>query len=192
LTERDASTAVALGPPSARSAVIVRTTLPAGLERLRRDAIGDATHGVPAHLTLLYPFVEPHRLQADVRSMLARVAAAASAFDYVLAGPARFPDTVYVAVDPPEPFVELQSALGSAFPDFPIYGPDWAFEYVPHVSVAEGPAALDPATVRLRAWGALPAARRADRIEVIARGDDGRWRTRWRIPLGRPARSARR
>ena len=171
--------------------MIVRTSLPSGLERLRRASIADAADGVPAHLTLLYPFVEPDRLDRTVRSMLAAVAATIEPFEYRLAGPARFPDTVYAAVEPNAPFVALQAAMGRAFPTFPIYGPDWAFEFVPHVSVAEGSAVIDPASRAGAAWRALPQVRQARRIDVIARDPGGRWRTRWRIPLGRPAGSAR-
>ena len=53
-----------LGRPSEQSAVIVRVRLPGGLERLRRDGVGDADVGVPAHMTMLYPFVAPDRLDA--------------------------------------------------------------------------------------------------------------------------------
>ncbi|HUQ44290.1 MAG TPA: 2'-5' RNA ligase family protein [Candidatus Limnocylindria bacterium] len=171
--------------------MIVRTSLPPPLERLRRASIADAAAAVPAHLTLLYPFVEPERLDRAVRELLANVAATIEPFDYRLTGPARFPDTVYVAVEPNERFVALQAAFGLAFPAFPIYGPDWAFEFVPHVSVAEGSAVIDPVTLEGAAWRSLPQVRRAARIDVIVRDAGGRWRTRWRIPLGRPGRSAR-
>jgi 2'-5' RNA ligase len=130
-----------LGNASRRSAVIVRTSLPGGLERLRRMWLADAAAGVPAHLTLLYPFIEPGRLQADVRALLQGVASEFAPFDYRLVGPALFPDTAYVAVDPAARFVELQAALARAFPEYPIYGPQSTFAFVPHVSVAEGEAA---------------------------------------------------
>jgi 2'-5' RNA ligase len=189
---RRAGLPLGLGAPSARSAVIVRTSLPAGLERLRRREITDASEGVPAHLTLLYPFVEPHQLDDAVRAAIAQAVATIEPFDYDLARAALFPDTVYAAVDPVEPFIDLQAALERAFPAFPVYGPDRPFEYVPHVSIAEGEAARHAAWAADSAWRALPLRRRADRVDIIAKGDDGFWRTRWRIPLGRPARSGRR
>ena len=79
------------------SAVIVRARLPAGLERLRRRSVADAAEGVPAHLTLLYPFVEPRLLDASVRRTIAAVAARHAPFHYRLDRAARWPDTVYVA-----------------------------------------------------------------------------------------------
>ena len=180
------------GQPSDRSAVIVRVPLPAGLERLRRDSIGNAADGVPAHATLLYPFVATERLGPDVRGMIGSVAAEYDPFDFSLAGPARWPDVVYIRLEPTEPFVRLQAALARAFPAFPIYGRDGDFEFVPHASVAEGSAVDDPDTMGDPAWAALPRPGRASAIEVISRGPGGRWRTVWRIGLGRRPRSAAR
>ncbi len=181
-----------LGPPSDGSAVVVRVTLPAGLEQLRRRSIGNAGDGVPAHATLLYPFVAPDRLRADVRGRVASVAAEHAAFDFSLAGPARWAGVIYVRLEPAQPFVRLQAALAGAFPEFPIYGPESDFEFVPHASVAEGKAADDRATMGDPAWTALPRPGRAVAIEVIAREPGGRWRTVWRIGLGRRPRSGAR
>lgn len=174
-----------MGPPSERSAVIVRATLPPALERLRRRSVGDALDGVPAHLTMLYPFVEPARLGPSVRRRLATVAGATPPFEYRLVGSATWPDTVYVAVDPVAPFVRLQRALAAAFPDYPIYGADPGFEFVPHVTIAEGRAIHDPLVLVDHGWRALPRPGRAASIEVIARPTDAPWRTIWRLPLGR-------
>jgi 2'-5' RNA ligase len=171
--------------------VIVRAELPARLERLRRRSVGDAADGVPAHLTLLYPFVDPERLDAGVRRALADVAVRHRPFEYDLAGSARWPDTVYVRVDPEAPFARLQADLARRFPEFPLYGGE-AFTYVPHVTVAEGGAVNDAATLDDPGWAALPIRARASSIELIARTENGRWRTRWRIRLGGPARSGRR
>lgn len=177
--------ALDLGPPSDRSAVIVRARLPAGLARLRQRAVRNAAEGVPAHLTMLFPFVEPVRLRADVRRRLEAVARATSPFGYRLVGAGTWPDTIYAAVDPAEPFVALQRRLAAAFPDFPIYGTDPGFEFVPHVTIAEGPSVGDPATLGDAAWHSLPTPRRASSIELIARSPGAPWRTIWRVPLGR-------
>jgi len=174
------------------SAVIVRARLPSGLERLRRRAVDDAADGVPAHLTLLYPFIEPGDLHRGVRRALADVAARHEPYAYGLAGPGSWPDTVYVRVEPVDPFIRLQSDLARAFPAFPIYGRDADFEFVPHVTVAEGPAVADPTTVADPAWRALPVRATARAIEVIVRAGTERWRTIWRIGLGGRGRSGRR
>jgi 2'-5' RNA ligase len=167
-----------------QSAVIIRARLPAGLERRRRRSIADAADGVPAHLTLLYPFVDPAELDDAIRGRIAAVAANHEPFDYRLVGEARWPDTVYVAVAPADPFVTLQADLGAAFPDYPIYGEPAGFAFVPHVTIAEGPSTEDPATAADPAWAMLPRPGRATALEVIA-SDGHRWRLVWRLRLGR-------
>ena len=172
------------GAPSERSAVIVRARLPRLLERLRRESVGDAAAGVPAHLTMLYPFVEPDRLGGAVRERIAAAAANHRPFDYRLAARAVWPDTVYIRVDPEARFVRLQADLARAFPGFPIYGTDATFQFVPHVTIAEGDG-IARATEAHPAWADLPRTGRASSLEVIARDGDGRWRLIWRVPLGR-------
>jgi 2'-5' RNA ligase len=152
---------------------------------MRRRSVGDASSGLPAHLTMLYPFVDPGRLRADVRRRLAAMAAMTPSFEYQLAGPASWPNATYVAVDPTAPFVALQGRLAEAFPAFPIYGTDPGFEFVPHVTIAEGPPAGDPAILDDPAWRSLPRTGRVASIEVIARLPGAPWRTIWRLPLDR-------
>ena len=166
------------------SAIVVRARLPPRLERIRRQWIANAADGVPAHLTMLYPFVEPAGLDGRLRQRIESVARHHDPFEYRMVELRRWPDTVYVAVQPVAPFVRLQADLAAAFPDYPIYGRPDAFDFVPHISVVEGsglttaierdpPSAVD-----------LPAGARAAGLEVIATGPDGRWATVWRIRLG--------
>ncbi|HUG30913.1 MAG TPA: 2'-5' RNA ligase family protein [Candidatus Limnocylindria bacterium] len=162
--------------------MILRARLTAGLERWRRRCVDQAAVGLPAHATMLYPFVALERLGPAVRARLARVARRRSPIAHVLDGPRLWPDVVYLSLDPSEPFVELQRDLGRAFPDFPIYGPEFDLEFVPHVTIAEEGAECVP--LGDPAWRSLPLAAVASAIEVIARPADGRWRTVWRIPLG--------
>jgi len=181
-----------LGRPSDRSAVIVRATLPASLERLRRGSVMYASAGLPAHLTMLYPFVTPERLTSSVRSTLQAVAVRHEPFPYAQVGRAIWPDALYVAVDPIEPFVALQTEVAAVFPAFPIYGADTPFDFVPHITIAERAAVGDQATLHSRAWASLPLRARASALEVIARVGGERWQTVWRISLGGQARAARR
>jgi 2'-5' RNA ligase len=171
------------------SAVIVRAHLPPGLAHLRQTHVTDAAEGVPAHVTLLYPFVPWDELDPSVGRKIASVAARHPAFDYTMTGPGRWPDTIYVAVEPLEPFVRLQADLAATFPEYPIYGGASDFEFNPHITVAEGRAAADADTFADAAWVALPVAARAAWLDVIA-GDGGKWDLVWRVPLGRSDGSA--
>jgi 2'-5' RNA ligase len=167
------------------SAVIVRAHLPPGLERLRRRRVGNAAVGVPAHMTLLHPFIEPEGLRASVRRRLREVAASHASFDYRQTRMAEWPDAIFVAVDPIAPFVRVHLDLQAAFPDWPIYGAGAGFEFEPHITIADRQGKLEPGVREHPAWRALPRAARSESIDVIATRPDGRWRLVWRIPLGR-------
>ncbi len=144
---------------------------------------------MPAHVTLLYPFVDWEELDPSVGRRIASVAARHAAFDYTMTGPQRWPDTIYVAVEPADPFVRLQADLAATFPDYPIYGEAGDFEFTPHITVAEGPSVDDPETVGDAGWAALPVVARAAWLDVIA--TDGRgWDLIWRVRLGRSDRTA--
>ena len=93
----------------------------------------------------------------------------------------RFPDTLYAAVEPEVPLRALHNDLAAAFPALPLYG--GAFDFVPHVSIVEGPAVSDPLALDDPAWASLPVTRAVDAIDLIT-GRDGRWATRHRFPLG--------
>ena len=118
--------------------MIVRARLPAQLERWRRRAVASAADGVPAHATMLFPFVAPERLDGTVRRVLAGVAARHAPIEHRLVGPQRWPGVTYAGLDPVEPFVALHRDLQAAFPAFPIYGPAFDLEFMPHVTVDEG------------------------------------------------------
>lgn len=149
--------------------------------------MGNAADGVPAHLTLLHPFIEPDGLDANVRRRLAAVAARHRPFDYEQARMAEWPDAIYLAVDPVEPFVRLHHDLQAAFPEWPIYGADAGFEFVPHITVADREGKLEPNVRADAGWRKLPRPARAQAVDVIATDADGRWRLVWRISLGERA-----
>lgn len=167
------------------SAVIVRVSLPDALGRLRLRCVRDAGLGVPAHVTLLYPFVEGAALSTEVRRTVESIASGHPSFSFELSGPFQWPDTVYAAVDPDERFLAIHRELAAAFPAYPIYGrPE--FELVPHVTIAERQYVDDPSVLGDTSWSDLPVARLVNAVEVIAEGVDQQWRTVWTVPLGEP------
>ena len=110
-----------------------------------------AALGVPAHVTILIPFMPPEKITAQV---LARAKAALkelSSFSFVLDKVGRWPETTYLIPDPATPFVQMTKALAAAFPDYPPYGGKHA-GVAPHLTVADRSTAhADEAERELRA-----------------------------------------
>lgn len=70
--------------------------------RARHDE--SARHGVPAHVTVLVPFLPAERIDADVADALGELVGSVPRFDVRFAAFARFPDGVlYLEPDPSRP-----------------------------------------------------------------------------------------
>jgi 2'-5' RNA ligase len=93
--------------------------------------------GVPAHVTLLYPFVQPSKIDDGVISTLADVLRSVPAFVITLSRIAWFGDSVvWLAPEPAQPFRTLTSALVARFPGHPPYGGGHA-EVIPHLTIGQ-------------------------------------------------------
>jgi 2'-5' RNA ligase len=147
--------------------------------RARHD--WSAQHGVPAHLTILFPFVPVTEFDV-VAPQLAELFAAEPRFHFELTHVGRFPDVAWLAPAPAEPFSCLTALVETNFPEYPPY--EGIHEVViPHLTVAEGGAELqDEVEAALRPH--LPIAARADEVTLIVEDESGRWRTGERFPLG--------
>jgi 2'-5' RNA ligase len=150
--------------------------------RLRYDP--QASLGVPAHVTILFPFMPPALVDADVRRRLKLLFEQHAPFACRLARVERFPATTYLAPASAVPFVELTQAVAAAFPDYPPYGGAHA-GVVPHLTVADGDAqAADLAERELRAElernGPVTAQCRSVRL---LENSSGRWATLDEFPL---------
>jgi len=150
---------------------------------LRLQHTYDAPLGMPAHVTLLYPFVPAAELDDGVEERLARLLAAEPAFDVAFRRTARWPQLVYLAPEPAEPFSRLTEALVAEWPEHPPY--EGVHEVViPHLTVAEsdGAEVLDNVAAELEPK--LPVELRVHEAQLYAEGEDGRWRERRSFPLG--------
>ena len=172
------------------SAVIVRIPIPHSIARIRRARVHDATLDVPPHVTILYPFLPPDRLDAAVRRELAEIAAAHGGFDARFTRVGRFPGLLYLAPEAAEPFVALTEACAERFPEYPPYG-GLHDGIVPHLTVVETEGEPTDGLVS-RLEGALPFDYRVRAIEVITPSEAGPWRLRWRLPLGAGRETVRR
>lgn len=165
-----------------RSAVILAVDLPPALEAFRRTHAHDAPLGVPAHLTLLFPWLAAEDLDEGHRGRIARSAAELLPFDYRLATVERWPDTLYAAPLPTAHLTDLANRLAGDWPEWPLYGDGAPFEA--HVTLGAPCDAAEEEEMFAVAATCLPAPQRASELRVIVEADDGSWHTRWRVPLG--------
>jgi 2'-5' RNA ligase len=143
-----------------------------------RDRVG--VPGLSLHVTVLYPFLEPSRIDHRVERELEQLASSQSAFEYTLSGLGRFPGVLYISVSPADRFVGLTRAIHAKWPSHPPYGGAYE-ETVPHVTLALGD---EPAELVAAVEPALPVKAVARELLLLTRNADGDWVPRSRFALG--------
>jgi 2'-5' RNA ligase superfamily len=155
-------TALIVAVPEAEYAV--------GALRLEHDS--SAAAGVPAHITILFPFAPPEKID---EAAVAEVFGPFREFDFVLDRIERFEEGgVWLHPDPSAPFADLTAAVWQRWPEYPPYEGAWS-EPIPHLTVSE-----TPTDVKVE----LPIDCRAREVTLIEEDDEGRWAERGRFPLG--------
>ncbi|GAA1793032.1 2'-5' RNA ligase family protein [Luedemannella flava] len=168
-------TALIVAVPEAEPAV--------GVHRDAYDAA--AGWGVPAHVTVLYPFLAPDRIDHEVLAGLSETFAAHRPFEATLASVGWFGDqVVYLAPEPDDRFRALTAAVWDRFPQAPPYG--GAFDdVVPHLTIGHDhprpllAAAADQVAAHLPVHASV----RAVRLIAGSRGA-APWRRLAEFPLG--------
>lgn len=130
------------------------------------DGDGGAAEGPLAHVTVLYPFKPPERLDDDDHRTLAGIFGATDPF--VLRGSRTgwFDERVlYVAPDDPVPILALTGRVIAAYPDLPPYGGEFA-EVVPHLTVAMERPVEELRAAEQRVRGRLPFEQHLDHVEL--------------------------
>ena len=129
-----------------------------------------ASWGVPAHVTVLYPFIEPARAAApEVLATIGAAVGTVGAFACSFRRTAWFDDDVlYLEPDPSQPFRDLTSAVWSAFPDHAPYGGAHA-TVVPHLTIGERTLGDRPALeeAERRIGPRLPVHAHVDRVLLV-------------------------
>ncbi len=150
-----------------------------------------AEWGVPAHVTVLYPFVPPASIDAEVLSGVSAVASAVDPFAFSLAAARSFGDDVlYLAPEPADPFRRLTELLADAFPGHPPYG-GAVDEIIPHLTVADRASAADMRAARWAVERGLPVRCSAGELALMAGSPaPGAWRVAATFRLGHRTRSA--
>jgi hypothetical protein len=122
---------------AASAFVILVPEAEACVSALRERFDASAKLGVPAHITVLAPFMPPECITHAVLERVCTALGEVSAFSFDLVEVRRFPDTAYLAPQPPEPFVALTKSLVRSFPAYPPFGGEFE-TIIPHLTVAHG------------------------------------------------------
>jgi len=154
--------------------------------RLRAKYDSSAAVGVPAHVTLLYPFLEPDAVGASEIAALTTLFASAAPFDLAFRRCARFGDRVlYLAPEPEAPLLELMRRIWARWPERPPYaGTIPAADVRPHLTVSDSATGDHLDRIDLAVAGGLPIATRIEEALLIE-NRTGRWTTRASFSLGR-------
>ena len=183
------------GGPDARlrSALIVPVSEASVVDKWReRSCAAKPSLGVPAHITLLFPFVAAPRTDAELVTSLGALVVASERFEFELREARRFPGVLYLSPAPAGPFIPLTEAILARFPAHPPYG--GAFDSIePHLRSPRGktPCSTRPRRPCGRSCRIESEAREALLLEEVEPAF-GRWRVHTRLPLGgskRPIRS---
>jgi len=131
-----------------------------------RDRFDPAARaGVPAHVTVVFPFLPAALVDAGTCAALDEVFGRHPAFDVRFEDCGRFPGVLYLAPAPDAPFRRLTEAVVERWPQAPPYG--GKYEPRPHLTVAQGQddAVLDEIESGLHPT--LPFAARVPTVDLV-------------------------
>lgn len=128
---------------------------------------------MPAHITLLYPFLPPIRTASEIEA-LGQLFSSVQEFEFALTEVRQFPATAYLHPDPPDAFVRLTEMIVQRWPDYPPYRGAFS-TVVPHLTVADhvGRDALDHVERALSIH--LPLQCRAKAAWLLCSDEQGFW-----------------
>lgn len=103
-----------------------------------------SVHGVPAHVTIVYPWKPAAAITSSDRSALAELVRELPPIELSFAGFGRFDKTLWLDPQPTTAIRGLVDAVVARWPDHPPYGGQFAV-VVPHLTVSDG---CDPTSVQ--------------------------------------------
>jgi hypothetical protein len=141
-----------------------------------------AAAGVPAHVTVLYPWIPAARLTDDDERALGTIAAGHDRFGLDFTGFGEFDRTLWLAPTPADPVLALTRSVVARWPRYPPYGGRYDGDH-PHLTIADGadPALFPRITADLGPH--LPLRAEVAALTLVEQRTDGRWRARRTFPL---------
>jgi 2'-5' RNA ligase len=145
--------------------------------RAWRDRLDpSARAGVPAHVTVLFPFLYESRIDDGACAAIGEVIGRHRSFEARFEHCGRFPGILYLVPEPDIPFRRLTEAIADRWPETPPFGGQFD-EVVPHLTIAQGQddAVLEEAEADLRSR--LPVTGRVSSVDLMVH-DGTRWQQR--------------
>jgi hypothetical protein len=172
-------------PADRESALVVPVTA-AGrvVEELREELDPASVLGVPAHVTVLYPFLTPDAIDARLVLTLADLFAPVPSFRFSLASVGWFGrDVVWLRPEPDEPFCRLTELVTGRWPELQPYGGAYD-QVIPHLTVGDLPSDPRLHDAARQVGSSLPIACLAGEVWLMTGSTSpGSWTTRSRFPL---------
>jgi 2'-5' RNA ligase len=162
------------GFQAGKSGLIVRIPEAEPAVRAWRDRLDpSARAGVPAHVTVLFPFLDENRIDSGARAAIKEVIGRHRPFEARFEQCGRFPGILYLVPEPDIPFRRLTETIADRWPQTPPFGGQFD-EIVPHLTIAQGEddAVLEEAEADLRSR--LPVTARVSSVDLIVH-DGTRW-----------------
>jgi 2'-5' RNA ligase len=141
-----------------------------------------AALGVPAHVTVLFPWIPADAVTPADESALAALAATRPVFTLTFAAFGEFPGTLFLEPTPADPVLHLTDAVTTRWPGYPPY--EGRFDGVhPHLTIADhvAPDAFPPVTADIAPH--LPIRADITHLTLVEETPEGRWRLRRSYPL---------
>lgn len=174
-------------PPREATALVILVPESEPLVHSFRDTYDPAAiAGMPAHITLLYPFKQPDEVSELLLDELRLLFGSCTPFGFSLVGTGRFPGVLYLAPEPAVPFRELTGAIVEWYPETPPYGGAFS-DPVPHLTVAHATGEEELHSIERElhraSSGMLPIRAYAGEVWLVEK-HDGRWNRHISFPLG--------
>ena len=152
------------------------------VSRLRAEHDRSAAAGMPAHITVLYPFRAFEEMDEACLFAVEDIFADQEPIDITFRGHSSFPGVLWLKPEPAESVIRLTEAVVAKFPECPPYG--GAFDTItPHLTVAEGGAdVLKAAAAEMDTALRQPLKARVGQCVLFAY-DQGRWQEKQSFPF---------
>lgn len=124
----------------------------------------DTSVRVPAHITLLFPFVPVERL-AEAAVKLREICAQIQPFKITLQGYDSFPGVAFMNPVNPSPIQAVFRKIYAAFPECPPYGGQFGHDLHPHMTVGEFASEAEQKAAVLPDYA--PVTFRAERLHLV-------------------------